>query len=134
MKQEAVVLNEGECNAVAEAFGEVTCTYAYHVNAAAVRPTHVHWILGSITDPVSHVVGRYKGVAGKAVRRLRGPGAIWTEGYFKVYLHNEQQMLAAVRYVEQHNLDSGLPARRWEWVMDWRCQAERLGPREPGER
>lgn len=120
MKQAAVVLSPAECQVVADAFGRITQEYRYAVYAAAIRPTHVHWVVGDMDHEVSRLVGRYKGIAGKAVRAVRGPGSVWTDGYFAVFLYSEQQMQDAIQYVERHNLALGMPARLWGWVVDWR--------------
>jgi REP element-mobilizing transposase RayT len=121
MKQQAVVLSTTEQQAVADAFGNVTRDYGYRVYAAAIWTTHVHLVVGYCREPLGKTVGRYKGVSSSAVRRLRGSGSIWTEGYFRVFLFEEQHMLTAINYVEQHNVSLGLLPRRWDWIVDWRA-------------
>jgi hypothetical protein len=120
LKFAPVVWTPAEQAVVARAFGDVTSQCRYTVYAAAVRATHVHWVMGDVADPLATVVWRYKGIAGKAVRQLRGPGSVWTDGYFKVYLFDEPQMTAALLYVERHNLENGLAARPWDWISEWR--------------
>jgi REP element-mobilizing transposase RayT len=118
MKHDMVILTPGEREAMADSFGQTTKFYAYRVFAAAIWSTHIHLVIGNPNESIGTIAGRYKGISGKDVRALRGPGPIWTASYFKVFLF-EQHMQAAIHYVEQHNIALGLPPRPWDWITEW---------------
>jgi len=75
MKHDMVVLTPGERKAMGDSFGRTTQRYAYRVFAAALWSTHVHLVIANSAENISTVAGRYKGISGKEVRVLRGPGA-----------------------------------------------------------
>ena len=52
-----------------------------------------------------------------AVRWGLRPGRpIWSNGYDKRFCYTPEQVCRRVRYVEQHNLDRGWPAKRWDFI------------------
>jgi REP element-mobilizing transposase RayT len=119
MKHDMVVLTPEHRKTMADSIGQTTKRYGYRVIAAAIWSTHIHLVIEKTKEDISAVAGRYKGISGKDVRAVRGPGPIWTAGYFKVFLFKEQHVQAAVHYVEEHNRVLGLPLRPWDWITDW---------------
>jgi hypothetical protein len=44
----------------------------------------------------------------------------WSEGIWSVFVNNESQLGAAIKYVERHPVKEGLPPRHWPFVKPFR--------------
>lgn len=97
-----------------------TCRGVLHPLAVAVEPTHVHLLIKGTTVPVGEVVGRLKSNSGARLLRLPinlGRQRVWTTGYWKVFLFDEKAVATVQSYIERHNTDRGLPAKRFDWII-----------------
>lgn len=88
-------------------------------HACAIEPAHVHLLLGPVGEPIGTFVGRLKGASSSAV--LRRPGnhghkRIWTAGYWKVFLFEDEAVYAVAEYIEAHNTRRGLPPAPFPWI------------------
>ena len=84
------------------------------VVALAVCSWHVHVVVGYVTAAVGQQVKCLKDAARWALR----PGRpIWSAGYDKRYCFDRDTLAARVQYVQQHNVDDGLPADPWDFIV-----------------
>jgi len=84
------------------------------IYALTVREWHVHCVIGATEHPIGSVVKCLK----DSVRWELRPGQpIWTDGFDKRYCFDDESVRRRVRYVEQHNLEVGVPAHLWSFIV-----------------
>jgi hypothetical protein len=87
--------------------------------AAAIEPTHVHLLIGPCEEDISAFAGRIKGRSSSELGRIpenAGRKRVWTEGYWNVFLFDEEAVRTVKDYVEDHNRRRGLPSAPFTWV------------------
>jgi transposase IS200 family protein len=87
--------------------------------AAAIEDNHVHLLFGPVGEGLGKFVGRLKGRTASELRKLpanQERRRIWTAGYWKVFLFNDDSLAAVQRYIEDHNTRRGLPASPYDWI------------------
>jgi hypothetical protein len=83
--------------------------------AMTVQRWHAHFIVGPTIVDVPDIVKCAK----EAVRYGLRPGRpIWTDGYDKRFCFDRLTLANRIRYVERHNVERGLPARPWDFIVD----------------
>lgn len=90
--------------------------------AAAIEDNHVHLLLGPLSEDIGKYVGRLKGRTSSVIRKLPANAdrkRIWTAGYWKVFLFDDEAITMVTRYIEQHNMRRGLPASPYDWVAPY---------------
>ncbi|MEM6552519.1 MAG: transposase [Planctomycetota bacterium] len=118
MKEPAKRLSVVEELLVGESIAE-TCRGVLEPLAVAIEPTHIHLLIRGTVVPVGEAAGRLKSNSGSRLLRLPGNlgrERVWTTGYWKVFLFDEAAVSAVCSYIERHNTDRGLPAKRFAWV------------------
>lgn len=117
LKHPPYFIHNGTRPMVAAAMGEVVERLDLKVCACSIMNDHVH-VIWSITDhkPL-YVIGQFKGAATHELSLSLTP---WARGGWKVYIDDEETLLAAQDYVEQNPAKSGLPPQRWEFVTPFR--------------
>jgi len=82
--------------------------------AMTIQTWHVHFVVSDSDRTIAEVVKCAK----DAVRYyLRIGRPIWTDSYDKRYCFDAQSLRSRIEYVERHNVERGLPARPWPFVM-----------------
>ncbi len=122
MKDAPKVLTINDIQIVADILGSYLAPGlpgAASCHACAIEPAHVHLLFGPVGEPIGTFVGRLKGASSSAV--LRRPGnhgreRIWTAGYWKVFLFEDEAVSAVAEYIEAHNTRRGLPAAPFPWI------------------
>jgi hypothetical protein len=87
--------------------------------AAAIEPNHVHLLVGPVAEDIARYAGRLKGRTSSAVGDLPANASrrrVWTSGYWKVFLFDEEGVVAVKQYIDAHNLRRGLPAEPFPWI------------------
>lgn len=87
--------------------------------AAAIEPNHVHLLVGPVRENLARFVGRIKGRTSSAVGALprnADRARVWTDGYWKVFLFDEEGIVAVKRYIDAHNVRRGLAAEPFPWI------------------
>ncbi|QJD60807.1 transposase [Pseudomonas sp. gcc21] len=74
-----------------------------HTWAFVVMPDHFHWILQLNDEPLSHVIGRVKGLSARRLGR-----ALWQDGFHDRALRKEQDLKAMARYVVANPIRAGI--------------------------
>ena len=87
--------------------------------AAAIEDNHVHLLFGPVNEDVGKFVGRLKGRTSSELKKLpinRDRQRLWTGGYWKVFLFDDEAIRSVARYIEQHNVRRGVDASPHAWV------------------
>ena len=88
-------------------------------------PDQVHTVVRRHNHSARQMIGHFKG---RATRRLNdegihplgeisGPPTPWARGGGFVHLDDEEDVLAAIDYVNRNPLEAGLPAQKWSFVQ-----------------
>jgi REP element-mobilizing transposase RayT len=86
--------------------------------AAAIEPTHVHLLVGSVEEDIEKFAGRLKGrTSSEILATGRHPERkhVWTAGYWRVFLFDEIAMEAVRDYIDRHHVRAGRPANPYSW-------------------
>ncbi len=109
MREPQKVLDEEEIRLVTETLNNYLAPgmpgETWHINATAIERTHVHLLFDSLNDPIGEVVGRIKSRTSSALLKLpanQDRRRIWTTGYWKVFLFDDNAMAQVARYVNTH--------------------------------
>jgi len=88
--------------------------------AAAIEANHVHLLIGPCEENIDRFAGRLKGRTSSELKKLpvnTQRQKIWTEGYWKVFLFDEEAVRAVRRYIEAHNERSNPAPSPYEWIV-----------------
>ena len=93
-------------------------TFAERMNgrivALAVCSWHVHVVVAHLATPITQQVKCLKDAARWALRLGR---PIWGAGYDKRFCFDRVALAGRVQYVQQHNVEDGLPPDPWEFIV-----------------
>ncbi len=114
MKESPKTLSIDEMRIVAEVLGSYIAPDLSGVggddrplcHACAIESTHAHLLVGPVHQPIGKFVGRLKGTSSSAILRLSnnaGRNRVWTAGYWKVFLFDDEAVHAVAHYIEAHN-------------------------------
>ena len=73
------------------------------VYAITVCSNHVHVVVESIDAKCGYSVGRFKKQATKELRNYGFDNKIWTKGFDKRYCYDNDELLARIKYVQEHD-------------------------------
>ena len=122
LKQEPVILNQAQRDAVQLAIREVCGHRGYALRAANARTNHVHAVVSAQAkpEPITNTLKAY------ATRKLRDEGLsgpelkVWSRGFSGRYLWKPRHVFGAVDYV--------LYSQGWipfeGWMDDWKPPVE----------
>lgn len=115
MKHEPFTFAADQLFQVGAAIGEsLQNRLRQRILALTVQEWHVHFVVSDSDQPVAEVVKCAK----EAVRYLLRAGRpIWTDGYDKRFCFDRQSLWSRIQYVERHNIERGLPARTWPFII-----------------
>lgn len=139
LQREAVRLTGLQAVPVADGFAEIAHRTEARVFAAAIMPDHVHFVIARGEHRAEDWAGSFKRAASRALRAAgRHPFAaeadakgrlpsVWADGGWKVYLHDDAEILRAVEYVRQNPLRAGLREQNWSFVTPYASPRGRGG-------
>lgn len=84
--------------------------------AITVQTWHCHFVFGPTDHSIPDIVKCAKDAARYGLRIGR---PIWTAGYGKRFCFDRAAIRTRIGYVERHNIESGLPARPWDFIVDY---------------
>jgi hypothetical protein len=87
--------------------------------ALAIEPTHLHLLIGPLSEPLHATVGRFKGVSSSLIGALPQNTArrrTWTADFWRVFLYDQEGLRTVYNYVINHNLRAGRPAHPWPFT------------------
>lgn len=95
----------------------------YRLIAWAIMPNHVHVLIEQIEGHLlADCVHTWKSFTAKeANKRLARTGAFWAPEYFDRYIRDQAHFDAAVHYIHDNPVKTGLVARaaEWRWSSAW---------------
>ena len=131
LKHRPVRFTLPQIKCVGSAIAEEAKKYSLPVYAAAMMPDHVHMVIARQAQTAEAWVGYFKRAASRDLRetgqhpfinqpqadgRLPTP---WVEGGWKVYLHDAEEILRTIRYVNQNPEKASLPPQPWEFITPY---------------
>jgi REP element-mobilizing transposase RayT len=124
LKRPAVRFNDLQIRAVGDGFGIYSRRSCVQVLACAVLRDHVHLVIAAHRLAPDQLAVQLKGAATRELAR-RGihpfqsdspPPKCFARGEWKVYLDTEEDVLRAIRYVEENPTKVGLASQHWDFV------------------
>jgi REP element-mobilizing transposase RayT len=124
----AVVFDGYQALSIAHGFGRLAAKSGYQVYACSILPEHVHLVLGRHRYRVESVVRLLKAEATmELLTDGRHPLAAypqadgslpspWAHRCWKVFLFDAEDVLRAIKYVEENPLKEGKRPQRWSFV------------------
>ncbi len=121
--------NGGQARAIARGLADMVTRFELPVYAAAIMPDHVHLVFKRHKMKAETWAGYCKRFATKALvdeglhpfvkqRGEQVPSA-WAEGGWKVYLHDDDEIERAIRYVAANPHSAGFKHQRWSFVQPY---------------
>jgi REP element-mobilizing transposase RayT len=98
---------------VAEAFESVVKRLELPVRACAIMNNHVHILIIRTKHRIEYLVNQLKGAATAALKLTRTP---WTRGRWKVFLDDEEAVIACMAYIDANPAAAGLRSQQWPFV------------------
>ena len=125
LKYPAVTVSGIQARAVARGIAAAAAESSYTFYVCINIFDHVHTIVRRHNHSARQMIGHFKG---RATRRLNdegihplgelsGPPTPWARGGWFVHLDDEEDVLAAIDYVNRNPLEAGLPAQKWSFVQ-----------------
>jgi len=110
-----------QARAVGRGFANYIQKSGLPVWACSIMPEHVHLVTGPFRLSVEQTVIQLKGAATEQLLEeklhpFNGEAKCWTRGEWKVFLFNDEDIIRAIRYVEQNPIKDGKPAQTWPFV------------------
>lgn len=128
LKHPAVQFTGAQARAIGERFGSYVRKSNLVVWACAVLPDHVHLVIGCPRIRIEQLVIQLKGEAtqsllchgihpfGQPTEKHRRSPKCFARGEWKVYLNCSDDVLRAIRYVEENPIKEGKPRQHWSFV------------------
>jgi REP element-mobilizing transposase RayT len=99
--------------------------------ACSIMPDHVHLVVARHAYEIEQMANLLKGDASRQLlaeglhpfaERRRPNGRLpscWARNQWAVYLNSEEDILRAIRYVEENPVKAGLPPQQWRCVTPY---------------
>jgi REP element-mobilizing transposase RayT len=113
---------------VAEGFARAIAEGPYAIHAASIGHDHAHLVTSRHERTIERVARHLKSKATMALTQAgvhplsahrKSDGTTptpWAEGIWSVFINDEQQLDAAIRYMERHPAKEGLPPQVWPFI------------------
>ena len=98
---------------IAAAFARVVHRLQLHVPACAIMNDHMHILVMRSNYRIEYIVNQLKGAATKALNLRHTP---WTKGCWKVFINDQETLLAAVEYINANPPKANLPPQSWNFI------------------
>ena len=98
---------------VAHGFADVIERLHLSVPACAIMNDHVHMVVLRSKYRIEYLINQWKGGATAKLGLKQTP---WTSKGWKVFLDDEEALLAAIEYVEANPPTAGMPPQHWDFV------------------
>jgi hypothetical protein len=103
-------------------------------HAVAIENSHVHLLIGRLTEPLDPTVGRIKGVSSSLILKLPRQTEhrrTWTASFWHTHLYRTATVAEVQAYITEHNLRRGLPAHPFAWLKPYPSTAANRSPHVP---
>lgn len=98
---------------IAAGFSKVAQRLNIRIADCAIMNDHVHTLILRSKYRIEYVVNQLKGGATQALKMKQTP---WTRGCWKVFISDDETLLAAARYIQANPNCVDLPAQSWDFV------------------
>jgi len=98
---------------IAAGFKTVVQRLGIKIGACAIMNDHVHELILRSKYRIEYVVNQLKGGATQTLKMKQTP---WTRGCWKVFISDDETLLAAARYIQANPIAAELPAQSWDFV------------------
>jgi REP element-mobilizing transposase RayT len=129
LKFRPVQLTGVQARAVARGIAAAVDESKFTVFACSVMPDHAHLVVAWHQRPVRRIVSHLKA---RATQRLREEQLwtdeerpVWAKGSWSVFLHSNEDVRRAIRYVEQNPVHDGKPPQHWSFVTPFPTESPR---------
>jgi REP element-mobilizing transposase RayT len=131
LKYPPVVFDGRQALSVAQGFARMAAKSGYHIYACSILPEHVHLVLGRHTYRVEQMVRLLKAEASTKLaddghhplaRWRQADGSLptpWARKCWKVFLDSVEDLLRAIRYVEENPVKEGKRRQCWSFVVPY---------------
>lgn len=106
-------INSATRPVIARGFAQVKRRLDLTVRACSIMNDHVHMIVARSRYRIEYLVNQFKGAATKQLKVKRTP---WARGRWKVYINDQETLIAAIEYVEANPVCAGLSPQHWDFV------------------
>ena len=113
LRRSPILLNEKSLLIVARAFGKVVKRLGLKVPACAIMSNHVHILILRSKYRIEYLVNQLKGAATKDLKLKQTP---WARGCWKVFINDNNALLAAIKYIRSNPTSAGLAPQYWDFV------------------
>ena len=126
LRRPPVLFDGQQALAIANGFATACRDSEYVPRAFSILPDHTHGIVQRHPHLAEHIVGHLKSAA---TRQLRAEGlhpfddggqripTVWAEGCWKRFLNSGDEMMQAIRYVNNNPLKEGKKRQNWHFVV-----------------
>jgi REP element-mobilizing transposase RayT len=98
---------------IAGRFGSTIQRLGVAVAACAIMNDHVHILVLRSKYRIEYIVNQLKGAAARALKFKQTP---WSRGCWKVFIDDNETLVAAVDYIRANPILAGLGAQSWDFV------------------
>ena len=128
LKYPAVRFDEAQRQCIADGFAKAIEEGRYEILACCIGHDHAHLVVARHQRTIEQIASHLKSKATMSLMRsdlhplrsFRKPdGTVptpWSEGIWSVFINDEEQLSAAIRYVHRHPEKEGLPMQNWPFV------------------
>ena len=128
LKYPPVRFDDAQRQCIAEGFANAVTESDYEILACYIGHDHAHLVVAQHARTIERIASHLKSKATMLLTRselhplrsFRKPdGAVptpWSEGIWSVFIDDEEQLSAALRYVQRHPEKEGLPSQCWPFV------------------
>jgi REP element-mobilizing transposase RayT len=128
LKYPPVIFTGEQARSVALGFGDAARDGGYTILACAVLPDHAHLVVARDARLSEQIRSHLKRAASRRLRKEslhplaayarheETPPSPWSRGGWQVYLNTDEDIVRAVRYVEDNPVREGKKRQRWSFV------------------
>lgn len=132
LKRPPVVFNGIQARSIARGFADAVTRHGLTIHACSIMPEHVHMVIARHCLKVEAIANLLKGAATRKIAedglhpfaglptKSGRPPKMWTRGEWKVFLDTPQDIVRAIRYVEDNPRREGKKPQAWKFVVPYR--------------
>jgi REP element-mobilizing transposase RayT len=98
---------------IANGFSKVVQRLGVKITACAIMNDHVHILFLRSKYRIEYIINQLKGAATQALELKRTP---WSRGCWKVFISDNEALLAAADYIQSNPIAAGLRAQSWDFI------------------
>lgn len=139
LKYQPVHFTGVQARAIGRGFAEFIQKANVTVWACSILPEHTHLVIARHHYLVEQIVNLLKGESTRQLvvenlhplaawkTRTGRPPKCWAQNLWKVFLDSEEDIVRAIRYVEENPLKEGKPRQHWPFVTPF-CGVDAAAP------